>query len=52
MRLKSGVIEEFAKIGLDTAKKYFKARCRRFSKKNRPRGGNNSRCNENIEGRI
>jgi hypothetical protein len=45
------VIEESAKIGLDTAK-YFKARCRRFSKKNRPRGGNNSRCNENIEGSL
>jgi hypothetical protein len=28
------VIEEFAKIGLDTAKKYFKARCGGFSKKN------------------
>jgi hypothetical protein len=44
--------EEFAKIGLDTAKKYFKARCRGFSKKNRPRRGNNFRCNENIERRI
>jgi hypothetical protein len=34
-------LEEFAKIGLDTAKKYFKTRRRRFSKKNRPRRGNN-----------
>jgi N utilization substance protein A len=33
------VIEEFAKIGLDT-QKYFETRCRGFSKKNRPRRGN------------
>jgi hypothetical protein len=33
---------------LDTAK-YFETRCRGFSKKNRPRRGNDSRCNENIE---
>jgi hypothetical protein len=42
------------KIGLsnlqnwfDTAK-YFETRRRRFSKKNRPRRGNNSRCNKRI----
>jgi hypothetical protein len=36
------------KTGL-IAKKYLKARCGGFSKKNRPRRGNDSRCNEILK---
>jgi hypothetical protein len=43
------VIEEFKVVWI--LQKYFETRCRRFSKKNRPRRGNNSRC-KNIERRI
>lgn len=41
------IIKEFSKAGLDTAKKYFRARCGRSSQKNRLRRGNNFRCYKN-----
>jgi hypothetical protein len=43
------VIEEFKMVWIQ--QKYLETRCRRFSKKNRPRRGNDS-CHENIERRI
>jgi hypothetical protein len=45
------VIEEFAKLVWILQKSILEER-RRFSKKNWPRRGNDSRCNENIERRM